>query len=247
MRLRCLTCEVLARPVYGCAAVSPHAVDVELLRRGLHDHPLDLRAQLQALIDATPPEKYDAVLLVYGLCGQATAGLRAGSVPLVIPKAHDCITLFLGSRERYLDQFTANPGTYWYSADTVERREVTASSLAMGSGIESDRQAVYDAYVKKYGQDNADYLMQVMGSWQQHYNRAVFIDLGVGDAQDAQEKVQTEALQRGWTFERMTGDLGLVRRLLEGAWAASGDPDFLVVPPGKRVVMLAGEDVIGVE
>jgi hypothetical protein len=31
------------------------------------------------------------VVLAYGLCGGATAGLRAGSIPLVVPRAHDCI------------------------------------------------------------------------------------------------------------------------------------------------------------
>src|SRR5512140_3197517 len=133
MRYRCLTCEALARPVYWCAATSPHIIDVELIRRGLHDRPADLRSQLQAMIDATPNPKYDAVLLVYGLCGQATAGLRAGVVPLVIPRAHDCITLFLGSRQRYLQQFSDNPGTYWYSQDYIERKDGTTSSLAMGS------------------------------------------------------------------------------------------------------------------
>src|SRR3989304_2025820 len=37
MRLAALTCEVLARSVYLCAARSPHVVDVRLNRRGLHD------------------------------------------------------------------------------------------------------------------------------------------------------------------------------------------------------------------
>ncbi|HSW43038.1 MAG TPA: DUF1638 domain-containing protein, partial [Patescibacteria group bacterium] len=105
MRLLALTCEVLARSVYLCAARSPHVVDVHLHRRGLHDDPPNLRALLQAEIDAagTP---YDAIVLAYGLCGAATAGLRAASIPLVVPRAHDCITLFLGSRDRYTAEFT---------------------------------------------------------------------------------------------------------------------------------------------
>jgi hypothetical protein len=243
MRYRCLTCEALARPVYGCAATSPHIIDVELIRRGLHDHPADLRGQLQALIDATPTPKYDAILLAYGLCGQATAGLRAGSVPLVIPKAHDCITLFLGSRERYLKEFSDNPGTYWYSQDYIERKDGTTSSLAMGSGLTGDLEAQYTAFVEKYGQDNADYLMSVMGAWQQHYNRAAYIDLGIGDASVVEEQARQEAARRGWAFERMLGDLTLVRRLVQGSW----DADFLVVPPGKQIVMEPGEEVIGVE
>ena len=41
------------------------------------------------------------MVLAYGLCGGVTAGLHAGSITLVIPRAHDFITIFLGSRDRY--------------------------------------------------------------------------------------------------------------------------------------------------
>ena len=105
MKLKCLACEALARVVYLCAARSPHIVDVELFRLGWHNDPPDLRGRLQNSIDATSKEGYDAVVMAYGLCGQSTEGLIARGIPLVIPRAHDCITLFLGSRERYKDQF----------------------------------------------------------------------------------------------------------------------------------------------
>ena len=48
MHLMCLSCEVLARPLYLSAARSPHIVDIELFRKGLHNEPADLRARLQA-------------------------------------------------------------------------------------------------------------------------------------------------------------------------------------------------------
>ena len=243
MRLKCLTCEALARPVYYCAAQTPHLVDIELVRIGLHERPKNLRSQLQVLIDETSPEKYDAVLLAYGLCGQATAGLAARQVPLVIPRAHDCITLFLGSRQRYNQQFESNPGTYWYSQDFIERRDGSTLALAMGSSIAVDLEAEYNTYVEKYGQDNADYLMEVMGAWKNHYNRAVYIDLGLGDTSSLEKQAQEEAQRRGWTFERLPGDINLIQRLVTGPW----EQDFLVVPPGQRITMQVGEDVIGIE
>jgi hypothetical protein len=240
MRLRCLGCEVLAREIYLCAAHSPHIVDVELFRRGLHDDPPDLRARLQERIEAADGQDYDAVVLAYGLCGQAIAGLTAGQIPLVIPRAHDCITLFLGSRARYQDQFENYPGTYWYALDYVERSDGSASTLALGSGSEADLKAVYAEYVEKYGQDNADYLMEVMGAWQEHYKRAVFIDMGVGDNSAVEARAQADAARRGWTFERVAGDLVLVRRLLMGDW----EDDFLVVQPRRRVKMTYDGGVI---
>ena len=241
MRLKCLGCEALARVVYLCAAQSPHIVDVSLFQLGLHDDPDDLRSRLQAQIDATAGQGYDAVVLAYGLCGQATASLTARDAPVVIPRAHDCITLFLGSRERYNEQFTACPGTFWYALDYTERRSNRATTLSLGSGTEADLSSVYDEYVQKYGQDNADYLMEVMGAWQNHYKRAVFVDMGVGDNTAIETQTRDEADRRGWTFEQMAGDVVLIRRLLDGDWGN----DFLTLDPDQQIVMTYNDEVIG--
>jgi hypothetical protein len=241
MHYLCLTCEALTRPVYLGAALSRHSIDIELVRIGLHDRPKELRARLQERIDAATDEKYAAVLLAYGLCGQSTAGLIANNLPLVMPRAHDCITLFLGSRKRYQQEFESNPGTYWYSQDYIERRDGDTLALAMGSGMVDDVRSVYDEYVEKYGQDNADYLMEVMGAWKSHYNRAAFIDLGIADASAVEATAQSEAQRRGWTYERLQGDTGLMRRLLAGDW----DDDFLIIPPGHRIIMTGDDGVIG--
>lgn len=238
MRLKCFSCEALARVVYHCAAQSPHLIDVELLQLGLHDNPGDLRRSLQARIDATNPE-YDAIVLVYGLCGKATEGLTARAVSLVIPRAHDCITLLLGSRERYQSEFDADPGTYWYSLDYVERGRPGA--LALGAATPSlDLKAEYDKFVAKYGKDNADYLMDVMGAWQKHYHRAAFVDMGVGDSQPVEAKAQADAAKHGWAFQRVAGDLVLIRRLLEGDW----QDDFLMVPPGERIAQSFDDGIV---
>jgi len=165
VRLLALTCEVLARSVYLCAARSPHVVDVHLNRRGLHDDPPNLRAILQREIDAIDGTRapardaigapYDAIVLAYGLCGAATAGLRAGSIPLVVPRAHDCITLFLGSRDRYTAEFTGHPGTYWYVQEFVERSDGEGQFAGMGAVSDAEARATYQEYVAKYGEDNS--------------------------------------------------------------------------------------------
>jgi len=240
MWIKCLTCEALARPVYYSAAISPHSVDVHLLRRGLHNQPAGLRRTLQDAIDACEGGLYQAVALAYGLCGKAIAGLQARSIPLVIPRAHDCITLFLGSRARYQQEFERCPGTYWYVPDYIERNDGSNSALSLGSGINADLEAEYEGYVQKFGKDNADYLMQVMGAWQKHYQRAVFIDLGIGGAPDVEEQAQAEAARRDWSFERLVGDLVLVRRLLSGDW----ENDFLVVQPGQSVRMTLDDGIV---
>lgn len=245
MRIKCIGCDALARIIYHCAALSPHQVDVTLYKLGLHRSPADLQARLQKEIDASAGQGYDAVTMVYGLCGRSTAGLTARDAPVVVPRAHDCITLFLGSRARYTDQHENQPGTYWYSQDYIERGSQDGSLAALGaidssgSGIEDE----YERYVAKYGKDNADYLMEAMGAWRAHYQRAAFIDMGLGDATPVEEKARAEADRRGWTFERMTGNMILVRRLLNADW----NEDFLVLKPGQKLGMSYDDQIIRAE
>lgn len=246
MRLLSLTCEVLARSVYLCAARSPHVVDVRLNRRGLHDDPPNLRTLLQAEIDGIGPP-YDAVVLAYGLCGGATAGLRAGPIPLVVPRAHDCITLFLGSRDRYTAEFSGQPGTYWYVQDYLERTDDGSAFAGVGAVSDAAARATHEDYVAKYGEDNAAYLMEVLGGWRSHYDRAAYVEMGLaaaGAAGDAEARARADAEQRGWAFAKLAGELILVRRLIDGDWGAE---DFLVLQPGERLAMSYDDAVIRAE
>lgn len=257
MRLLALTCEVLARAVYLGAARSPHVVDVRLNRRGLHDVPADLRSLLQGEIDAAggPGAPYDAVVLAYGLCGGATAGIRAGEIPLVVPRAHDCITLFLGDRQRYEAEFTQHPGTYWFVRDFVERTDADTPFAGLGALSDAEARAIHAGFVEKYGPENADYLMEALGAWRSHYDRAAWIVTHAGDrpggteadlrAHDqAEAQAREEAERHGWLFDRVAGDLILVRRLLDADW---DDDDFLVLDPGERLAMSYGANVIRAE
>jgi len=240
MRLLCLSCEAFARPVYHFAAESPHMVDIKLLRIGLHNTPAVLRTSLQNEIDAADSSCYDAVIMIYGLCGRSLDGLLARDIPVIVPRAHDCITLFLGSRARYQQEQETCPGTYWYTSDYIERRDNENEILALGAGIEDDLQAVYAGYVEKFGKDNADYLMEVMGAWQKHYQRAVYLNLGLPQGEAAQELAKAQAEKRGWRYEELAGDLALLRRLVNGDW----NEDFLSLNPGERLAMAVDDGVI---
>ena len=234
MRLKCLACESLARAAYFCAAQSPHLVDVELLPFGLHATPAKLRRRLQERIDAISSADCGAIVLAFGLCGKATAGLAARAAPLVMPRAHDCVTLLLGGRERYQREFEAEPGTYWLTKDYIERGADT------GMGIGGDPQAMRDECAAKYGKENADYVMEAMGAWQRQYRRAAFIDMGLGDSAAAETLARNEAARRGWAFENMRGDLGLMRRLLDGDW----NEDILIAQPGEEVAMTGDARIV---
>jgi len=224
-----LTCEALARSIYASAATSPHTITVRLFQQGLHDRPRNLRATLQTALDELEPGACDAVLLAYGMCGTSTVGLRAPAhTPLVMARAHDCITLYLGSRARYQEEFNRHPGTYWYSLDYMERA-ADGSSTALGAAGLEDQEAKYEEYVAKYGRESADALMDEIRSWTQHYTRAAFIDTGLGDPTAYETLARQKAEREGWVFERKQGDRRLLEQLIHGQWP---DEDFLTVPPG---------------
>src|SRR5690606_28660412 len=144
-------------------------------------------------------------------------------------RAHDCITLYLGSRERYQQEFDAHPGTYWYSADYLERSK---SGTGLGASAPGMIDTIYEDYVARYGKDNADYLMEVMGEWTKHYSRAVFIGPGQGGSLHYEAVARDEAQRRGWLYERKEGNRRLLQMLVHGQWDGR---DFLVVPAGFTI------------
>ncbi len=231
MRLKVLACDVLRREVYTCAARAACICDVTLLPQGLHDDSDACRATLQPLVEETDPDRYDAVLLGYGLCNNAIDGVRAAGVPLVVPRAHDCITLLLGSKERYAALFEEAPGTYWFSSGWLECRQDPDVFDADQQTRLRDR-ARYDEIAAKYGEENARYVMEVLGGWEAHYTRGALIRFPFDRHLGLEQRIGRLCKDRGWKYAELEGDLGLVQAGMDGTW---DDERFLRVPPGGVV------------
>jgi len=213
------------------AANSHHVVDLSFLPFGLHNTPDELRSTIQHRIDEASGGKYDYIILGYGLCSRGTADLVAGDTPIIIPRAHDCITLFLGSRDRYSREFREHPGTYYYSPGWIERKEGEVDQGGMG--IVQDRLAEerLKEYIEKYGEDNARFLIDQERQWLQNYNRAAFVNMNLGDVPFYREFTRQVADTQGWEYEEIQGDFALLSNLFTGDW---DDKEFLVVKPGQR-------------
>lgn len=241
MFLKVIACEIALREIAFVASQARHMVDLEFVNQGLHDHPNLGREEVQKRIDAVPSGKYDAILLGYALCGNILSGIRAGETQLVIPRGHDCITFFLGSMERYQRLSEAHPGSYYYTSgwlECIRRRGERASPMNLQflptrAGLSTGTESVYQEWVKKYGEERAQYLMEVMGQWAESYSHGVLIDFEFTKQLHLHEQVEAICENRGWRFEQIEGDLHLLKRWLNGEW----DPEnFLVVPPGQKVV-----------
>lgn len=236
MRLLLIGCSVLMRELSDAVAHSPHLVDARYLPAGLHDSgAVTMREQIQQAIDAAEPGKYDYILLGYGLCGNGTAGLQARSTPLVLARAHDCITLLSGSRQKYLQYFQANPGTYFRSAGWVERAEELKDQVG-GMSLNTPLEAM----IARYGEDAGRYLFEELNRYQKSYSRLTYIRTGLEPDGGFAGKARAEAESRHWSYEEIDGSPVLFRRLLAGDW----QDDFLIVPPGSRIVAAYNEGVV---
>jgi hypothetical protein len=225
-----ISCAVLARECYSCASISRNIIDIKILEQGLHDvGEVKMAASLQNAINMVEADKYDAILLAYGLCNNGIRNLHA-ELPLVIPRAHDCITLLMGSKTAYKNYFNEYPGTFFQSIGWSERSKDNLSnpdSTTRQMGL-----ATYEEYVQIYGEENAKYLMEELGDGLKNYTRLTFIDTGMKVPKQKKRELKEWARSENWEYDEYQGNTRLLLMLMNGDWDES---EFLVVFPGNTI------------
>ena len=245
MHLKLIACEIFYRELCAVAARSTNRIDLEFVSKGLHDiGQVGMSGRLSDILANVDESKYEAVLLGYALCNNGIVGLATKSIPLVIPRAHDCITLFLGSKERYLEYFQNHVGTYFKTSGWIERGDDVAQigddSLQRQMGVMGD----FDALVAKYGEDNAKYLHEQYLEMTRNYSQMTYIEMGVEPDDRFERQTRDLAAEKDWKFDHVQGDMTLLRQLVDGPW----DEDrFLVLPPGARFAPSFNDEIIQIE
>lgn len=228
LRTAVITCAVLETEIEHYRKDLSHIVHVEILQQGLHNDPPKLRVELQRAIEKVEATTdVQAIVLGYGLCSRGSEGVFTRRAKLVMARAHDCITLLLGSKERYADYVAKNPGTYWYSPGWNRHHTPPGKERY---------EKLYRKYVEEYGQDNAEFLMESEQHWFKTYDRATYVDLGVGATKEDIEYTQGCANWLKWNFDHQHGDQALLLDMLRGNW---DEQRFVVLEPGQIFRMTA--------
>lgn len=191
-------------------AIKPDQIAVEYLEYALHRNPDQLRAELQARIDGESDA--EVLVFVYGLCSRGLDGLKAGNKTLVIPRVHDCISLLLGSRQRYEEEFGAEPGTYYLSKGWIDQK--------------ADPYQEYEENKAKYGEENAKWISDES---YRHYKRVVFIDTHLPEPGVYEEYTRRVADFLECDYQKIIGEKDFFERIITGNWGE----EFVVVNPGE--------------
>jgi len=195
----------------------------------LHNTPKKLAAALQAAIDAVAEPS--TVIVGYGLCGNGLVGVRSGPHTLVVPRTHDCVAIFLGSHQRYVQRFFASPNTYYLTKGWIDARD--------------EPLADYHDYVKQFDEETADYLFEMK---YKHYRKICLVGFSQEelDAYRARAQAVADFMDRrfgGVVCEETLGSTALIEALvrmpgrLDASDGGGADDEFVVVGPGGEITM----------
>lgn len=257
MKLKLLCCKALTRELSYLAAESDNNVDITYMRQGYHNAPELLNKMLQDEIDAVEggmdphtnengcnesrvspmlKEDFDAILIGYGLCSNGIVGLKSKKYPLVIPRGHDCISFFLGSKELYAKYFAELPGSFWYTASWID-------STSMPCAASRERELEY--YREKgYDEEDIEFLLEENHNWEKEYRYACYIKMPFFHRDRYSDFTRDAAKHFSWEYREINGDMGLLERFISGSW---NEGDFLAVPPGGKIIATGKNDIIGWE
>ena len=206
-RVKLVCCKTMMDEI---EAMKPADMAVDYVEYALHRRPDDLRQELQRRIDEE--KEADTMVFVYGLCSKGLSGLKSGDKTLVIPRVHDCISLLLGSRERYDQEFGADPGTYYLSKGWIDQK--------------ADPYQEYLDCVEKYGVENATWISK---ETYQHYKRVAFIDTNLPSLEEYEQYAKKVANFLAVSYIGIQGQRDFFEQLVGRDW----QKNFVIVPPGS--------------
>jgi hypothetical protein len=190
-------------------------VKIHYLDQGLHRFPKQMPQQIQERIDQVA-EDVSHIVLGYGLCSNGIVGVAADDRRLIVPRCHDCITVFLGSTAAYEKSFSERPGTYYLTPGWIQQKKDPLSIIE-------------EEYTPRYGRETAVWVLE---EELKHYTHIALIDTGVRELDGLRGRAMENARFLRKQYIEIPGSLEYFKKLLLGPYTAE---DFLVLEPGERV------------
>ena len=212
-----LSCEVF-KGIINTNKMPEANSQVQFLDAGLHATPKKLQSTVQEQINSI--DQPSVIVLGYGLCGNGLHEIHSGIHTLIIPKMDDCIAMFMGGRKIFLDEFYANPGTYYLTKGWLQ--------------AETHPLAEFTRYIEKYGEETAYYLMDQQ---YRHYSKLVFAAHSQEDLDEYRPTAtQVAEFCKRWDmkFEEYLGGTDFIQDLEDTIINPEQVPgSFITINPGE--------------
>ena len=191
-----------------------NGISFVFLEQSLHRTPQKMKPIVQEEMDKAENWEGDYIILSYGLCSNGIVGVKSKSHSIVIPRVHDCIALFLGSWEKYMEEHKKEPGTYYLTNGWIEEGK---SPLG-----------IYQEYCKRYDKETAEWVIK---EELKNYTRIALVDMGVDLSEVYRDHAKENARFLHLRYEEVKGSLAFFEKMLRGWWGE----DFIILKPGQEV------------
>lgn len=234
MRLKLISCEVFHREMAAASARSPNQIELEFISGDSCSHGcVELRKKLQVAIDEADRNRFQGFLLGYGLCRSELAGLRATSIPIVVPRIFDCLARLLE-----LPEGGVEPLHFFSSAkaSVSHRAQPRVQPLAQErfpGTLNKHRDCGFQQLAARFGDEVARYFYDEFGPDVKARQHNVFMPKPAPGLGARSKGCQTRTESAQWACDTTQRYMSLIQKLVDGYWDYE---DFLVVPPGWQIV-----------
>ena len=189
--------------------------DMYFLDTDLHRTPARIPEVLQEKIHEIS-DRYDKIILGYGLCSNAVVGVCSPRVTLIVPRVHDCLDLFLGFVGKGKSRIGLGTAHYYLTPGTILNRKDPLSIMEQ-------------EYIPKMGQKMSEWGMK---EELKHYSHFALITSPGTDMAPIWDQANKNAAFFDMTLTEVTSDLSFFKQLLYGPH----DPEFFLhIPPGAAI------------
>lgn len=207
-----LACSTIRDELEKAAAATSCPYRFVWVESGLHLAPDSLRRRLQEELDKI--SDVQRVLLAFGFCGNAVAGLKTGNYELIIPRVDDCITLLLGSKENR-DRCCRHGGVYFLTKGWLEG--------------EINIWREYQAVLERFGPERTERIYRRMLA---HYKFLGLIDTGAYDVPTLLPHVREISATLNLELLVLEGTDRYLKHFLVGLW---NEDHFVTIPPQTTI------------